>query len=201
MSIMKALKITGIVILSVVAIAVVTLMVMSPKSHLERSIVINAQPASVYQEIASFKKFHVWSPWSKIDPAAKFSFEGPAEGVGSRLTWQSNHPELGNGSQWIVELEENKRVKNGMSFDGMDGAFFAEFVLEPVAEGTRVRWTYDGDVSNTATMNAAMGKFFGAFMDSMLGPQLEQGLDALKRTVESKPAPEAEEIPAEPTQP
>jgi uncharacterized protein YndB with AHSA1/START domain len=187
---MKALKITGITILTLVVIATVVLAVMSPKSHLERSIVINASPAAVYEELVNFKKFAEWSPWSKIDPQMKQTFEGPETGVGAKMSWQSENPDVGNGSQWIIEAEENKRVKNGMNFSIMEGNFVAEFILEPTADGTKVTWTYDGDVSNTATMNAAMGKFFGAFMDSMLGPSYEQGLDALKRRVEGKPAPQ-----------
>jgi hypothetical protein len=196
---MKALKITGIVILSIMVIATVTLAVMSPKSHLERSVIINAQPASVYEELVSFKNFNSWSPWYKIDPNMKQSFEGPPSGVGAKMSWDSENPEVGKGSQWIMDVEENKRVKSGMNFGGMDGNFIAEFILEPAPEGTKVTWTYDGDVSNTSVANAAMGKFFGAFMDSMLGPSLEQGLEGLKKKIESKPAVESQEIVA--TQP
>lgn len=198
---MKALKITGIVILSIVVIMVVTVAVMSPKSHLERSIVINAQPASVYEELISFKEFNRWSPWYKIDPKMKQAFEGPEAGVGAKMSWDSENPEVGKGAQWIIEAEENKRVKSGMNFDGMEGNFIAEFILEPTGDGTKVTWTYDGDVSNTSTANAAMGKFFGAFMDSMLGPSLEQGLDGLKRRVENKPQPTQEIVATQPTQP
>jgi uncharacterized protein YndB with AHSA1/START domain len=198
---MKVLKITGIVILSIAVILVITLAIMSPKSHLERSVVINAQPASVYEELVSFKNVNSWSPWFKMDPKMKHSFEGPPSGVGAKMSWDSENPEVGKGSQWIVETEENKRVKSGMNFDGMDGNFVAEFILEPTPEGTKVTWTYDGDVSNTSTANAAMGKFFGAFMDSMLGPSLEQGLVALKQKVENKPQPTQEIVVTQPTQP
>jgi hypothetical protein len=199
---MKALKITGIVVLSIIAIAVVCVAVMSPKSHLERSVVINAQPAAIYGELISFKNVNAWSPWFKLDPNMKHTYEGPEAGVGAKMTWDSEDPQVGKGAQWILETEENKRVKSGMSFAEMEGNFIAEFILEPAPEGTKVTWTYDGDVSNTATMNAAMGKFFGAFTDSMLGPSFEQGLDALKRRVESKPAPEPQQETApSPTQP
>jgi carbon monoxide dehydrogenase subunit G len=189
---MKALKIVGIVILAIVAIAVVCVSVMSPRSHMERSIVINAQPAAVYEELTSFKNFNTWSPWATIDPTAKYTFEGPESGVGAKMSWVSDDKNLGEGSQWIIETEQNRRVKTGMKFGGVEGSFTAEFILEPTEGGTKVTWTYDGDVSNTSAMNAAMGKFFGAFTDSVLGPQYEQGLTALKRRVESKPASDPE---------
>jgi hypothetical protein len=199
---MKALKITGIVVLSIIAITVIALAAMSPRSHMERSVVINAQPAAVYEELISFKNINTWSPWFKLDPNMKLTYEGPEAGVGAKMTWDSQDPNVGKGAQWIMEAEENRRVKSGMNFGAMEGNFVAEFILEPTPEGTKVTWTYDGDVSNTPTMNAAFGKFFGAFTDSMLGPSYEQGLDALKRKVESKPQPEPQqEAPAEPTQP
>lgn len=195
---MKVIKIVGIVVLAIVAIAVVSVSVMSPRSHMERSTIIQAQPAAVYEELISFQNFNTWSPWSTIDPEAKYTFEGPPSGVGAKMSWESDNENLGDGSQWIIEAQENRRVKTGMQFAGIEGNFTAEFVLEP-AEGssTKVTWTYDGDVSNTGAMNAAMGKFFGAFTDSMLGPQFEQGLVALKRRVESKPPslPEPEPQP------
>jgi hypothetical protein len=199
---MKALKITGIVVLSIIAIAIVSLAVMSPKSHMERSVVINAQPAAIYEELISFKNINTWSPWMKLDPSMKHSYEGPEAGVGARMNWDSEDPNVGKGSQWILEAEENKRVKSGMNFGGMDGNFVAEFTLEPAPEGTKVTWTYDGDVSNTPTMNAAFGKFFGAFTDSMLGPSYEEGLNNLKQRVENKPQPEPQqETAVAPTQP
>lgn len=186
---MKILKIIGIVILSLLLIAVIAVSVMSPSAHMERSIVVNAPPAAVFQQLASFENFNKWSPWTKMDPKGKQVVEGPAVGVGARMTWDG--PEMGKGSQWTVEYEENKRVKNAMAFDGMEGQIFAAFVLEEVPEGTKVTWSYDSDVSKTGFGNASMVKFFNAFvLESMLGKQYEEGLASLKQIAESTPAPE-----------
>lgn len=191
---MKILKIIGIAILSLIAIALVAVSVMSPVSHMERSIVVNAPPASVFQQLASFEEFNKWSPWVKMDPNAKQTIEGPATGVGAKMSWDG--PETGRGSQWTVEYEENKRIKNAMAFEGMEGATFAEFVLEEVPEGTKVTWTYDNDVKETGFGNASMTKFFNAFMlEGMLGKQYEEGLAAMKQIVESQPAPAPAEEP------
>lgn len=194
---MKILKIIGIAILSLLLVAVIAVSVMSPSAHMERSIIVNAPPAAVFQQLASFENFNKWSPWTKMDPQAKQVIEGPEVGVGAKMSWDG--PETGKGSQWTVEYEENKRVKNAMAFDGMDGQIFAEFVLEEVPEGTKVIWSYDSDVSKTGYGNASMTKFFNAFvLESMLGKQYEEGLASLKQIVESAPAPEpepTEEVP------
>lgn len=197
---MKILKIVGIAILSLIAIALVAVTVMSPVSHMERSIVVNAPPAAVFQRLASFEEFNKWSPWVKMDPEAKQTLEGPIAGVGAKMSWDG--PQTGKGSQWTVEYEENKRIKNAMAFEGMEGATFAEFVLEEVPEGTKVTWSYDNDVKGTGFGNASMTKFFNAFMlEGMLGKQYEEGLAAMKQIVESQPvaAPSEEPAPSDST--
>jgi Polyketide cyclase / dehydrase and lipid transport len=194
---MKILKIIGIALLSLLLIAVIAVSIMSPSAHMERSIVVNAPPAAVFQQLASFENFNKWSPWTKMDPEAKQIVEGPAVGVGAKMSWDG--PETGKGSQWTVEYEENKRVKNAMAFEGMEGEVFAEFVLEEVPEGTKVIWSYSSDVSKTGFGNASMTKLFNTFaLEGMLGKQYEEGLASLKQIVESTPTQESIE-PQEPT--
>src|SRR5688572_15761293 len=100
---MKALKIIGITVLGLVVVAAVSLSIMSPKSHMERSIVVNGSPASVLAEFSNFQKFNVWAPWAKMDPQAKYTFEGPETGVGAKMSWDG--PETGKGSQETIEYE------------------------------------------------------------------------------------------------
>jgi carbon monoxide dehydrogenase subunit G len=146
--------------------------------HIEKSILINAPASAVFPEVSNFKNFTAWSPWSKMDPEVKQTFEGPDAAVGSKMSWDG--PKTGTGSQWIEEIEENKRVKNGMSFGGYDAKYTSEFILEPEGEGTKVTWTYDGP------NDGVMGKAMWLMMGSMLNSQYEEGLAELKRIVESK---------------
>lgn len=186
----KIARITGIVVVAVVAIVAMVGAFLSPKSHMERSIVMNAQPAAIFQQINSFKNFSKWSPWMEKDPNAKTTLEGPEAGVGAKMSWESK--ELGNGSQWIIESEENKHLKTGMKFTDFDGAFTSDIHLEPVEGGTKVTWTYDGDVSGTGMASSIMGKIMGQFMDGMMGPDYERGLSKLKTIAEAEsqnPAP------------
>jgi len=181
----KAVKIVGIVVVAIVALVAIVGAFLSPKSHMERSIVVNAQPAAVFQQINSFKNFSKWSPWMEKDPNTKTTIEGPESGVGAKMSWESK--ELGNGSQWIIESEENKHLKTGMSFTDFDGTYTSDINLEPAEGGTKVTWTYDGDVSGTGMASSIMGKIMGQFMDGMLGPDYEKGLSNLKTLAESQP--------------
>ena len=180
----KAIKIVGIVVVSIVALIAIVSAFLSPKSHMERSIVINAQPATVFQQINNFKNFNRWSPWMEKDPNSTTSFEGPEAGVGAKMSWQSK--KLGNGSQWIVESEENKHLKTGWQFADFGGIYTSDINLEPVEGGTKVTWTYDGDVSGIGMASSIMGKIMGQFVDGMLGPDYERGLSKLKSLAESQ---------------
>lgn len=199
---MKSIKIIGVALGAVVAVLIVVLALLSPKTHIERSIVIHADPTVIYDLVNDYQNFNRWSPWAAIDPSTKYEFEGPESGPGTRMKWESQNDNVGKGEQWIIETQENKYVKNGMKFGDFEGDYTSELILEPVDGGTKVTWTYNGDVSNTGAMDRAFGKFFGMFMDSMLGPFYEDGLASLKEVAENKaiemPAPEPR-MPADST--
>lgn len=179
----RALKILGISAVGVVAFIGIVSAFLSPKSHLERSTVINAPAATIFEQINNLKNTRNWAPWEAQDPHVKYNYEGPESGVGAKVSWESE--KLGNGSQWIIESEQDKHVKCGMKFD-YDGTYSADINLEPAEGGTKVTWTYDGDVSNTGMTTSVMVKFMGVFMDSFLGPEYEKGLTNLKALAERK---------------
>jgi hypothetical protein len=140
--------------------------------------VIDASPAAIFPEVSNYRNFVVWSPWNKMDPEAAQTFEGDPGTIGSKMNWDG--PKTGKGSQRIIELAGNKRVKSAMEFDGMAGEFRSEFILSPNEEGTLVTWTYDGPNDGIAA------KAMWIFMGSMLSSQYNQGLQDLKELVEQK---------------
>lgn len=189
---MKALKIIGVAILVLVVTSGIAVAILPSHVHLERSITVNASPEKIYQVVNSYQNFNKWSPWAKLDPNTRYEFSGASSGVGSVMSWVSEHSNVGKGTQQIVESEENKHVKSEMSFEGMTGKAFSDLILTPEGSATRVTWTYDGDL-------AGFEKIFGLMMDTMLGPFYEQGLTSLKEHVESLEEMEPlEEGPATP---
>jgi uncharacterized protein YndB with AHSA1/START domain len=178
---MKALKIIGIILGALVVILGIAVIMQPAQGKVEKFIVINASPATVYNDLNSFKSFREWSPWAKMDTEAQYSFEGPESGVGARMNWKGE--KVGSGSQWIEESVENQKIKCGLAFEGYDGKAFAEFLLTPEGDGTKLTWTYEG--SN----DGIVGKAMWMVMGSMLDGQYEQGLGDLKQYIESLPAP------------
>ena len=175
---MKTLKIIGMVVLALTVILVIVVAMQPETAHIEKSIMIDAPAASIFPEVSNYRNFNVWSPWAKMDPKAKQTFEGQDGSVGSTMSW--NGPKTGAGSMTIEEIEENKRVRSSMTFGGSEGKFYSEFILTPEQNGTRVTWTYDGPNAGLAE------KTMWVIMGSMLSSQYDQGLKDLKDLVENK---------------
>ena len=178
---MKILKIIGIILLVLVVILGIVIAMQPAQGHIEKTIVINAPPSEVYRELNGFSSMTKWSPWAKMDPDAKYVFEGPASGVGAKVSWEGKN--VGKGSQWIDESIENQRINCALAFDGFDGKASATFILSPEGDGTNLVWTYDGE------NNGLSGKAMWLMMGSMMPDMYTQGLGDLKTYIESIPAP------------
>ena len=174
---MKTFKILGIIVSALLVVVLVVVFMQPAKGHVEKSIIINAPASAIFPHVNNMKNFTVWSPWSKMDPAAKQTFEGAEAGIGAKMSWVGE--KTGKGSQWVEASVENESVKTGLTFEGIEGTAWAEFKLISEGNGTKVTWTYDGD-------NAGFkGKAIWLMMGSMLGSQYEDGLKDLKQLVEN----------------
>lgn len=164
-----------------VALVLVIGLFLPNTAHVERSIVIDAPPATVFTVLNGFRQFHRWSPWQEADPNMQMVYEGPETGVGAKQSWSGN-AEVGSGSQEILESEPYRRILIRLRFGGFEGDFLASYTLEPGNGGTRLTWGLDADYKHSI-----MGRYFGLFSDSMLGPDYERGLAKLKSFVETLP--------------
>ena len=70
MAILK--KIVLALVVLIVLLAAIGMML--PRNvHVERSIVIDAPPATVFALVDGYKQFNKWSPWAALDPNAKYT--------------------------------------------------------------------------------------------------------------------------------
>lgn len=144
-----------------------------------RSIEIDAPAKDIFPHINSLKATGEWSPWLGRDPEVQLAYSGPDEGVGARLEWASEHPQVGNGAQEITLSDPDKRVETALDFGPMGGAL-AAFDLTETAGKTTVTWGFEADMGNNP-----MGRWMGLMMDSWVGGDYEAGLSNLKSLVEN----------------
>ena len=171
-----ALKILKYLVGLVVLLVAVAFLLPSTYSA-ERSMIINAPAEKVFPLIANQKEWKRWSVWNQRDPNMELSYSGPESAAGSKWAWKSKSE--GNGGMEWSAVEANKRVGYILTMEGMTPSTGDLFVV-PDGAGTKVTWTMKGD----SGMNP-MFRWFGLFMDKMIGPDFEAGLKNLKKLAEA----------------
>lgn len=170
-----------LIALAVVVVAILIIAAFQPSTYrVERSLAIAASPAELFPQVNDLHKAQVWSPWVKLDPAGKYTFEGPASGVGAVNAWAGNS-EVGEGRQTIIESRPNELVRLKLEFyKPMAGVATAEFGFKPEGGKTLVTWSMAGPKN-------FVSKVFCLFvsMDKMIGGQFEKGLADLKTLTEA----------------
>ncbi|MFO7694003.1 MAG: SRPBCC family protein [Vicinamibacterales bacterium] len=150
--------------------------------RVERSAAIAAPQSTLFTVLNSFKHFNKWSPWFELDPAAKYSDEGPGAGAGARLRWVGNPQTLGSGSQVITASDPYERVAADVDF-GQGGTPAKQvYTLAADGAGTKVSWSMEVDLG----MNP-IGRYLGLGFDGMIGRDFDKGLAMLKTFAEGLP--------------
>lgn len=180
---MKALKWLVIVIVVLIVGAIGVGFVLPDTASLQRSIVVNAKPRTVFTVLNGFRQFNKWSPWMKYDPNAKITIEGPEFGVGAKQSWAGDEASVGSGSQEIVTSVPFERIEMKLVFAGFDSDNLATYTLKPLGEGTEIVWGYQ-----THAKGDLLGRYFNLMLDRMLGKDYENGLASLKAFVETLPS-------------
>jgi hypothetical protein len=193
------LGLLAVVVVVIAALAIVVALQPS-EVHISRSMAMEAPPDKVFEQVNNLHKSPDWSPFIKLDPKIKYSYEGPEAGEGAVYKWSGND-EVGEGSMTIIESKPNELVRMKLAFvRPMEDTAEALFTFQPEGEKVNVTWSMNGT-------NGFIEKAFCMFvdMDKMIGDKFEEGLASMKEIVESSPTestPEksltAEPAPTEP---
>lgn len=170
-----------IVVAAVVAFFLVFVATRPPEFRVERSAAISGPPDVVFDQVNDLHKWEAWSPWAKMDPNAKTTYEGPPAGVGAAFSWAGNG-KVGEGKMTIIESRAGELVRFRLDFlKPFKGTNEAEFTFKPQGEKTLVTWSMQG-------RRNFMMKLFGLFMncDKMIGCQFEKGLADMNAVVEAE---------------
>lgn len=178
---MKALKIIGLALAGIIAIALIAGLFIDGKYSLEREITINKPKEEVYDYVKYLKNQNNYSVWAKADPAMKKEFTGEDATVGFISAWESENPDVGKGEQKIVAIKEGERIDYELHFiKPFEATDYTYMITEALSDKqTKVKWGFNGEMKYP--MNLMM-LFMN--METMLGPDLEKGLGSLKAILE-----------------
>jgi hypothetical protein len=162
----------GLISLGLLVVAAIVFVYTRPDTYrVERSAEIHAPADVVFALIDDLQQWPRWSPWEKLDPDLKKSYEGPRSGPGATYAWSGN-AEVGEGRITIVESKPGELVRVELRyFKPFQGTSEARFELAPSEAGTRVRWSVEGE-------NGFAAKAISLLMDvnALIGASFEQGL-------------------------
>ena len=174
-----------LIALAVILFGFAGLVALQPSEfRIARTATIAAPPPAVFAQVNDFHNWEAWSPWAKIDPAAKTSFESSSAGTGAVFRWAGNH-EVGEGSMTITESLPSERIRIRLDFvKPFQDTADAEFTFKPEGDQTSVTWSMWGQ-------NDFISKAICIFMDmdEMVGGKYEEGLANLRSVVEGAPRP------------
>lgn len=169
-----------IIVAILIAIFLVIVAVQPAGFRVERTATISAPPAILFAQVNDLHKWNAWSPWEKIDPAMKRTYEGSPAGAGAIYAWSGNK-EVGEGRMTITESRPNELIRIKLDFfKPFPTTNTAEFNFKPEGNQTAVTWSMTGKKN---FVSKAVCLFMN--MDSMVGGQFEKGLANLKSITET----------------
>jgi hypothetical protein len=166
-----------LIALAVIVVVFVAVVALQPSEfRVERTATISALAPDVFEQVNNFHNWEAWSPWAKLDPAAKVSFEGPSS-AGAVFKWVGND-KVGEGKMTLTESRPNDLVKIKVDFvkpfaGSNDSAL-------PEGDQTAVTWT----VSGSSELRRE-GVLLRDERKKMIADTMDQGLANMKSVVES----------------
>ena len=168
-------------VLVVIVVVFVIIVAMRPADFsITRSATIAAPATDVFAQVNDFHKWDSWSPWAKLDPTMKQTYEGPPAGTGAIYSWNGNG-KVGEGRMTLTESRPSDLIRIKLEFmRPFKATNTTEFTFKPTGNQTLVTWSMSGH-------NNFVFKAFGLFMnmDKMLGGEFDKGLTQMKSVVET----------------
>src|SRR5574341_656363 len=97
-----------LIALAAIVVVFVAVVAMQPSDfRIVRTATMSAPAPALFVQVNDFHNWEAWSPWAKLDPAAKNSFEGPSAGTGAIFRWAGNN-KVGEGRSTITESRPNE---------------------------------------------------------------------------------------------
>src|SRR2546427_3505331 len=112
----KKILLYGIVAIVLIITVFCVVVAMQPAHYtVERSATINAPAPVVFAQVNDLHKWQAWSPWEKVDPALKRTYEGAPAGTGAIYAWSGNK-NVGAGRMTITDSRPNERIQFSLEF-------------------------------------------------------------------------------------
>ena len=151
---------------------------MSKNFHIEKTIVISKPVPKVMEKIFDLNHYSKWNPWQQADPTVKNQITGTPGTPGHKYSWQGK--KVGIGSLTLRDMDA-KHVHFDLEFlKPWKSQAKDNWLFEPWGDGeTKVTW------QNSGELPWPIARLMGPMISKNLNHQFQQGLNNLKKMVES----------------
>ncbi|WP_417733294.1 SRPBCC family protein [Rosistilla oblonga] len=158
-----------------------------PAYRVERSILIDADAESVFDTVADFSTWNIWSPWLVIAHEAVVTVTDDPKSVGSIYRWSGEF--VGRGEIEHRQLDRPRKIVDTLRFEKpFKSTSQVEFSVQSEAGQTRLSWAMDGTLPwFLFWMRRNMETFIGMDYDrglKMVREYIQTGRVLSKSTVE-----------------
>ena len=176
---MRIVKGIALAVAALMAALLVAAALLPDRFRMERTVTVDAPVATVYPLVANLPDWLLWNPFTEQDPTVKSLFSGDVGTVGA--SWAFEGEVTGTGLLTVEELVPDAYMRSRLEFTAPQTMTSADiWHFEGKGATTEVRWVSEGG------LDYPVGRFFGLFMEDMMGPTLEKGLANLKGLSESR---------------
>src|SRR5882672_3251235 len=144
---MQEIHMLTYILIALAAVVVILLIVIALQRgdfRIERSATISAPPQRVFEQVNDFRKWTAWSPWEKMDPNLKRTYEGSPAGTGAVYSWAGNK-KVGEGRMTVIDSRPSDLIRIKLEFlKPFQATNTAEFTFQPQGNQTRVVWAMTG---------------------------------------------------------
>jgi hypothetical protein len=175
---LKILKRVGLFLLALLIFTLIAGLFISKDYKVEKSIVINKATPEVFEFVRFFQNQSKYTVWSQLDTSMKTTLTGVDGTEGAEFAWDGND-KAGQGVQEIIDLQHNKVIDYEIQFiRPFKSLAYSSVITDSIGVNqTKVITNFTGNTPYPFNV-------MNTFMNSMIGNDLQQNLENLKKALE-----------------
>ncbi len=182
---MKILKYIALGILSLLILLLIVSLFLPNKVRVERSITVNTEAEVPFKLINNLDAFNSWSPWDDMDSTAQYKYSDTLVGENAWISWISSNAKIDKGKLTIISSKPYELIALKLEFNNQEPSV-TKFIFNEENNSTKLAWQLEINFGYNL-----IGRWFGLFMDDMIGADCEKGLLKIKQLCEAQPINES----------
>ena len=178
---MRLVKMFSFVLLGLFAVVTIIGLLIPSSVKISRGVIINADSATLFRALSDVKQWNQWLPWITTDSGAIVQLSPVTNQPGSFFRWQGvRYKSAGTISIKEIKDDEILLLHELQGMNKADGGFRIRSTGTK-GEVTEVLWYMEYKLKWYP-----WERFYGIFVDHIIGPAFEKGLEQLKNFAEQQ---------------